>query len=105
VSTCPLVQLMPHGPGMILPSVDEPLRSGISLAGRHQPPPFLIVEGAEPTCCPVRQTFGPPADSVMCSVFEVPSVMSAIRTLVVLDTTPSPTPSTRPSCNSRGSTP
>ena len=51
----PLVQLMAHGPGKVVPSALEPFRSK-SDAARDQPPPLTRVGGlpvGEPTALPL----------------------------------------------------
>src|SRR5438132_10877001 len=98
----PLVQLTAQGPGSVAPSLLEPARNAISLAGRLQAPPLTRLLGvASAILWPARQMFGLPADSVMYNVFDKPSGMSANFTALILETIPSPTLSTNPSVTRR----
>src|SRR6478609_7640802 len=97
---------MPHGPTGTAPSAELPTRPGISLPGRHHPPPLTPLGPlAAMTSLPARYRSGRPADSVMWIVFDDPSVMSVSRTSTVLDMMPTPADCASPAETSRGSTP
>src|SRR5262245_37529119 len=85
----PFVQLRAHGPTSVAPSPLEPSML-ISLAGRHQPPPFTRLSGNGPICRPLRYKYGRPADSAYITVFDKPSVMSARREVRLYASMPRP---------------
>src|SRR6187551_3729780 len=93
-------------PGKVAPSADDPEKDGISLAGRHHPPPCtpLVKPGGLLTSRPARYKLGFPADSTMWIVFESPSLISPKRTRWVFETMPSPGTIPSPAATSRGST-
>src|SRR5882757_3472553 len=74
---------MPHGPSLVLPSVEKPSIHH-SLSGSAQPAPLALrrrpVAGLVAGVLP-RYSVGRPASSAQLNVFDVPSVIWPILTL------------------------
>src|SRR6185295_3806553 len=85
----PLVQLTAQVPTSVAPSPLEPSML-MSLAGRHQPPPFTRVSRNGPIWRPLRYKYGRPADSAYITVFDKPSVISAKRDVRLYANMPRP---------------